>query len=227
MAVPRIHRKFDSALTDTKIVERILSGEKDLYEILMRRNNQTIYRIIRSYLRDENDIEDVMQITYIKAYENLTRFKFESKFSTWLISIGIRECLAILKKKGRHHSMYPTAERISSPKILNMTDAHQINPEKAIIRKEAQVLLEHAIDDLPEDYRAIYMLGEVEKMSMREISDATGLTLSNAKVKLHRSRHMLKNNLYHLSSSAEVFQFGNSRCDLLVETVLKTIKQEP
>ena len=88
-------------LTETDIIQRILLGEKELYEILVRRNNQKLFRVIRSYIYDASDIDDLMQITYIKAYEKLFQFKQNSQFSTWLIRIGINECLARLKEKCR------------------------------------------------------------------------------------------------------------------------------
>ena len=93
MEALKIKRPY-TGLSDFDIIYRILQGEKALYELLLRRNNQKLYRIVRAYLQDGNEVEDVMQNTYLKAYEKLHQFRQNSSFSTWLIRIGINEALA-------------------------------------------------------------------------------------------------------------------------------------
>src|SRR5690606_5445174 len=113
MEALNLNDPLDHSLGESSIIKRILGGEKELYEILVRRNNQKLYRVIRAYLRDEADIEDAMQESYIKAYTKLYQFKLESSFSTWLVRIGINQALARLREKGRVRSIGPHRAGIS------------------------------------------------------------------------------------------------------------------
>ena len=210
-------------LSDAQVVSRVLAGEKELYEILLRRNNQTLYRVIRSYLKELEEVEDCMQDTYLKAYEKLHQFKHHSKFSTWLIRIGINEALARLKAKGRYITLHRSNNESLQSHILELPDATQNNPEKKIIRQEAKQMLENAIDKLDTKYKNIYILREIEGMSIAEVSDCLQLSASNVKVRLHRAKAKIKENLYDSTSKEELFEFGLSKCDCLVEKVMKAI----
>jgi len=213
----------DYKISDSDVVHRILSGEKELYEILLRRNNQTLYRVIRSYLKEAEEIEDIMQNTYLKAYEKLYQFKHTSKFSTWLIRIGINEALARLKSKGRFYTLHKSIENSIDSKVLEIPDSSQTNPEKKVISQEAKQMLEIAIDKLDIKYRNVYILREIEGMSIAEVSDCLKLSNSNVKVRLHRAKAKIKENLYESTSKKELFEFGLSKCDALVEKVMKAI----
>lgn len=212
-------------IKEADIIKRILCGEKELFEILVRRNNQKLYRAIRGYLKDEAEIEDVMQNSYIKGYTKLYQFRLEASFSTWLIRIGINEALARLKEKDK---LYHINERVNDFKdstILEMPDNKQLNPQSRMIRNEAKQLLEDAIDTLDLKYKSVYILSEVEEMSHKEISIALDLTVANVKVRLHRAKTMLKDKLYELSKDNAVFEFGFSRCDRITENVMKLIRE--
>ncbi|WP_299399398.1 RNA polymerase sigma factor [uncultured Gelidibacter sp.] len=210
-------------ITEPEIIRRILSGEKELFEILVRRNNQKLFRVIRSYLKDEAEIADIMQNSYIKAYTKLYQFKLEASFSTWLIRIAINEALARLKEKGKVYHINEQTERLNKNSILEIPDNKQLNPQQKMIHKEAKLLLENAIDQLDTKYSVVYMMREVEDMSMQEIATALDLTLANVKVRLHRSKVMLKNKLFEISSDKEIFEFGNSKCDRITEYVMQNI----
>jgi RNA polymerase sigma-70 factor (ECF subfamily) len=211
-------------IKDEDIIKRILGGEKELYEILVKRNNQKLYRIIRSYLKDDTEIEDVMQNSYLKAYTKLYQFKQASSFSTWLIRIGINESLARLKEKGRLLNLNQPSNKLHSNTILEIPDHRQLNPQDKMIRNEAKQLLENAIDQLDIKYKTVYILKEVEDMSLKEISIALDLTVANVKVRLYRSKEMLKAKLYDLTTDNSVYEFGFSRCDRVTENVMKLIK---
>lgn len=209
-------------IDETEVIQRILAGEKELYEILVRRNNQKLYRAIRSYLKDEAEIEDIMQNSYIKAFTKLYQFKLESTFSTWLIRIAINESLARIKEKGKVHYLDQQSENTRDI-ILEIPDNNQLNPHNRMIRNEAKQLLESAIDQLDPKYRTVYILREVEEMSMKEIAEAMELTVSNVKVRLYRAKEMLKDKLFEISNEKNVFEFGFGRCDRITENVMKAI----
>lgn len=210
-------------IKESDIIKRVLNGEKELYEILVRRNNQKLYRIIRSYLKEEADIEDVMQDTYIKAYTKLYQFKLDATFSTWLIRIGINESLARLKEKGKYYHLNDQSQNFKNNTILEIPDSKQLNPQEKMIRNEAKLVLENAIDSLDSKYRNVYIMKEVEEMSIKEISIALDITIVNVKVRLHRSKDMLKEKLYEVTNTKEIFEFGFSRCDRITEYIMKNI----
>lgn len=211
-------------IKESEVIKRILGGEKELYEILVKRNNQKLYRIIRSYIKDDAEIEDIMQDSYVKAFTKLYQFKLESTFSTWLIRIGINECLARLKEKGKLYHLNGQPHNLKSNTILEIPDSKQLNPQDKMIRNEAKQILENAIDSLDIKYKTVYIMKEVEEMSLKEISIALDLTVANVKVRLHRSKEMLKEKLYEIATDKNIFEFGFSRCDRVTENVMKLIK---
>lgn len=211
-------------IKESDVIKRILNGEKELYEILVRRNNQKLYRVIRSYIKDDAEVEDVMQDSYVKAFTKLYQFKLESTFSTWLIRIGINESLARLKEKGKLYHLNEQSDNLRSNTILEIPDGKQLNPQDKMVHNEAKQILEKAIDSLDVKYKAVYIMKEVEGMSLKEISIALDLTVANVKVRLHRSKAMLKDKLYEVTNDKKIFEFGFSRCDRITENVMKRIK---
>lgn len=220
MEVIRINDFNNYKISDSDIIKRILSGEKELYEILLKRNNQKLYRVIRSYLNDVAEIEDVMQNTYLKAYEKLYQFKHTATYPTWLIRIGINEALARLKEKNKFYDLNDTSD---SKTILEMPDSRQPNPENEIIRQESKQLLERTIDSLDTKYKAVYILKEIEEMSIKEIAESLDISIANVKVRHHRAKATLKEKLYDLTINKDVFEFGFSKCDRITENVMKLI----
>ena len=213
----------NNKISESDVVKRVLSGEKELYEILIRRNNQKLFRVLRSYFRETAEVEDLMQNTYLKAYEKLFQFNHTSAFSTWLIRIGINEALARLKEKGKMYNLNDRTQIFQKNSILEMPDKNQLNPENKIIRQEAKLLLENAIDTLEPKYRTVYMLKEVEEMSIKEISECLNISVSNVKVRDHRAKKMLKEKLYEHTVNGEIFEFGFSRCDKITDKVMRFI----
>ena len=210
-------------ITDAEIIKKILSGEKQLYEMLVRRNNQKLYRIIRGYLSEEAEIEDIMQDTYVKAFTKLYQFKAESAFSTWLIRIGINQSLARIKEKGKLYHLTESSNFQPTNSILEIPDASQQNPQDKMINMEAKQILEKAIDTLDVKYRSVYIMKEVEEMSLKEIALVLDISLANAKVRLHRAKEMLKNNLFATVNNTQIFEFGFGRCDRITEKVMRNI----
>lgn len=209
-------------MTEARIIEKILDGEIELFEILLRRNNELLFRTIRSYIDVEDDIEDVMQDTYIKAFEKLYQFRNDAKFSTWLIRIGINEALQRKRKSVKHQ----TIALQQDDTVLQIEDQNIMNPERKTIYKESSSFMERAIDTLPENYKVVFMLKEVEGMGISEISKCLDLSNSNVKVRLHRARTMLKTSILKLTNYSDIFEFGNSKCDRLVDNVMQEIRRK-
>ena len=205
------------SIPDYVVVEKVLQGETELFEILMRRYNELLFRTIRSYI--DVDVEDTMQDAYIKAYQKLYQFKNEAKFSTWLVRIGINEAL----QRKRKSKSYRTLDITQESSIIQIPDTAAMDPENRTIQKESLVYIEKAIDALPSKYKIIYILKEIEGMDISEIAKSLELTKSNVKVRLHRARKMMKEFLLKSTNTQSIFEFGNHKCDRLVDKVMKEI----
>lgn len=221
MEATKLQPDSSSLLDDGAIVKRIVAGEKELFEILLRRHNQLLFRVLRGYLKDDVEVEDAMQNAYLKAFDKLYQFQGNSSFSTWLIRIGINEALARLGRKKKEKLIYLYSADESPERITQIPDG--MNPEKQIICQESERLLERAIDSLPEKYRVVYILRGVQGLPADHIAESLGITEDNVKVRFHRAKNILKEMLYKISSSTKVFEFGNARCDAVVARVMKSI----
>jgi RNA polymerase sigma-70 factor (ECF subfamily) len=216
----------DAAMSDEDVVQRVLGGELPLYEILMRRYNQRLYRIVRSILRDEDEVTDVMQDTYVRAYAALHQFAGTAKFSTWLSKIAIHEALR-RSRKGRRFQ--PLVDRPGENQMLaSVMRSSDPTPEQEVLQEETAGLIESAIDTLPERYRPVFMLREVECLSTAETATCLQLTEEAVRVRLLRARKLLRNELYRTTGATSVhaFQFGASRCDAMVRNVIKKIREQ-
>lgn len=221
MEALRLHNFSSSRLDDATIIKRIIAGEKELFEIILRRYNQTLYRVIRGYLHDSVTVQDAMQNTYLKAYDKLFQFRGHSAFSTWLIRIGINEALLQLRGIRKEQSFY--FDQDSDVEKIEQIPDRQMNPEMLIVNQEGDRLVERAIDRLPEKYRMVYILKEVEGLSNGVIAECLGISDDNVKVRIHRAHKLLKDELFHLTSDVKVLEFGNSRCDAVVDFVMMRI----
>ncbi len=208
-------------LSDQQVVQRVMDGEKELFEILLRRYNQRLFRMIRSYISSEADVRDLMQEAYVKAYLKLEQFNNKSSFSTWLIRIGINEALQHIRKNKHRWQKYGHDESLEN--IYQLPDNNQMNPEKQSITKETRHLVEQAVDRLPEKYRVVFVMHQVEGLSNREIAQCLQLTDSNVKVRLHRAKNLLKEELFKITQDDSIFEFGNKKCDALVRSVMEKI----
>jgi len=204
-------------LPDNEIISRILQGEKNLYAVIIRRYNQRIYRVAMAIIGDDTEAEDAMQVAYINAWQNLEKFKFRSSFSTWLTRIMINECLLRIKK--RKHFLEMKEEIIDQGR----QNSNRQNAASAIITTELKKTLEQAIQNLPEKYRTVFILRELENMSVSETKECLSISEVNVKVRLNRAKSMLRNSLSDLYRSGDIFEFHLSRCDSVVENVMKQI----
>lgn len=209
-------------LPDSKIVQRIVEGDKELFEILLRRYNQRLFRVIRSYINSDDDVQDIMQDAYVKAYTKLQQFNNQSSFSTWLIRIAINEALQNIRKNKRLETNYGKTESLEN--VFQLPDTNQMNPEKQAIKNETRILVERAVDQLPEKYKVVFVLHQIEGLSNPEIAECLKLTDSNVKVRLHRAKNLLKEELFKTTHDASIFEFGNHKCDAVVEEVMERIQ---
>src|SRR5262245_55492876 len=165
----------ETVATDEQIVERVKQGETYLFEIIMRRYNQRLFRVVRGILNDENEAEEVMQEAYVRAYEHLDQFAGRSKFSTWLTKIAVYEAYARSKRRQRTSGCDNYMEELMA--------ASDRSPEERAFDSEMRSLLESAVGSLPDDYRTVLIMRDVEGMSTEETAECLSITEQTVKVR--------------------------------------------
>jgi len=209
-------------LSDLEIVRKVLEGERELFEILMRRHNQRLYRVARSVLNNDTEAEDVLQESYLRAFTKLQQFQGKSQLSTWLSKIVLYESLARLRKKRR----IVDVGALTDLEAKMGTPAQNETPQDTVLRAEATKIMENAISSLPRKYRAVIMMREVEGLNVSETAENLGLTEQTVKTRLFRAHTMLRKQIGKElgSNMSHVYSFMNERCDRLVETVMARIR---
>jgi RNA polymerase sigma-70 factor, ECF subfamily len=227
MSVDALDLVPPTALPDSEIVRRVRAGETSLFEILMRRHNQRVYRTARAVLHDESDVEDVMQQAYINAFTHLHQFEERAQFSTWLTRITLHEAFG---RRRKLRSRDPMAARSWAPvedegDVMATLTAPQPDPERQAYAQELGRVLEAAVDMLPESYRTVFMLRDVEGLSTSETGEGLGLGEEAVKTRLHRARAMVRRavTLRVGASAARAFPFHAPRCDRVVAAVFAAI----
>ena len=216
----RVLEQWD-ALTDEEIVGDVLTGQTALFEILMRRHNERVYRVARAIVRDEGEAEDVMQQAYVNAYANLRQFGGKARFSTWLTRIAINESLSRARRRGKYKLFDDERSNVEP----FMAGDGSPDPERQTFTGEVRALLEWAIDGLPDGAREVFVLREVEGLSTAEVAESFGVSADVVKTRLSRAKAALKRTLMEKAGAAapEAFRFYRSRCDRVVARVLSTI----
>jgi RNA polymerase sigma-70 factor, ECF subfamily len=208
---------------DNVLIEQVLGGNTTLFELLMRRYNERVYRAARSIVRDEQEAEDVMQQAYVNAFTHLRQFNGSARFSTWLTRIAVNEALARVRRQGRYEAF--DEELSNAEPFMFMTQNPADNPERQAFAHELRGLLESAIDSLPNGMREVFVLREVEGLSTLEVAACLEVSEDVVKTRLSRGRSLLKRLLMERTGTgaSEAFRFYRPGCDRVVANVLATI----
>jgi RNA polymerase sigma-70 factor (ECF subfamily) len=187
----------------------------------MRRYNQRLYRIARAILRDGGEAEDVLQDGYVRAFENLGQLKDPARFSSWISRIVVYEAWTRLRRRKQEVSLTPSLAEAALQLLASAPD-----PEAEMAHKERSALLEAAIDALPIGYRTVFMMRDVEEMSVAETAECLGIKEGAVKTRLHRARTALRKELWRRMGGpgAEPFRFDGARCDRIVAGVLRRVR---
>lgn len=212
--------------SDNTLVDRILAGEPALFEHIMRRHNQRLFRAARAILNDDAEAEDVMQEAYTRAFAHLGQFRGDAQLATWLTKIAVHEALARVRRRRRLAPLPPDDDVEALPMPDRPTPP---NPEREANNAELRRLLEGAIDELPETYRTVFVLREVEGLSTAMTAECLGVSEEVVKTRLSRARVRLRDRLYERAGAvaSAAFTFGAERCDRVVAAVLQRITTEP
>jgi RNA polymerase sigma-70 factor (ECF subfamily) len=212
------------SLPDNEVVRRILAGDAASFELLMRRHNQRIFRVVRSIVRDDDEAEDVVQESYVRAFEHLSQFGGRATFATWLTRIAVNEALA---RKRRHKVIHYMD--FDDPKNVNL-EPHLVNgqADHRACNNELRYVLTHAIDGLPDELRTVFTLRAVEELDTEETAACLEISESNVKVRLHRARSLLRQRIDEQIGAdvRQVYQFDGERCDRIVKSVLERLSRK-
>lgn len=223
-----VHRGYDThAAGECQLVERAKSGDQSAFRAIMEQNNRRLYRVARTVMKDDAEAEDVVQETYLRAFSNLATFRGEASLTTWLTRIALNEAL------GRKRKQRPTvtlesveaAEEASAQIIQFPAMNTEPDPERTAAQHEIRRLLERAMDGLPEPFRLVFVLRDVEEMSIEEAASQLGIRPETVKTRLHRARRLLRQSLDgELAATLKsAFPFAGARCARLTEAVLSRL----
>jgi RNA polymerase sigma-70 factor (ECF subfamily) len=224
-SVPVAQQADGEVWSDEHLVSLILAGQKPLYEVLMRRHNQRLFRITRAILRNDSEAEDVVQDAYVRAYEKLASFEGRARFSTWLTRIAVHEALARASRQDRFLPLDDHETRAidrANPLIFAKPD-----PEHECASHQLTDILQQEILSLPENYRLVFVLRDVEEICTAEAAECLNLSERNIRVRLHRARALLRRRLRDraIASLSQSFPFLGARCDRIVASVLLAIAE--
>lgn len=210
-------------IPDGEIVRRVVAGERELFELLLRRHNQRVYRAVRAVLRNPEDAEDVMQQAYVSAYRYLHQFEGRSGFATWLTKIALREAAARNKKL---FSLLHVVPELRGEQTMNAFPEPSPDPEARAVTADLMHHVEAEVAALPDAYRSVLLLREVEGLSTEETAACLEISTDVVKTRLHRARAMLREGLYRRAGLGlqTIFPFGAERCDRVVARVMEQIR---
>jgi RNA polymerase sigma-70 factor, ECF subfamily len=212
---------------DEAIVERVRLGETSLYEVLIRRYNQRMYRVARAILGGEEGVEDAMQDAYLRAFLALPRFQGRAHFSTWLTRILINSALGYRRSRSRHAEV--PLETLGNRAAESPGTAHRDGGldarEMKILQDQVGRLIEQTLETLPSTYRVVFVLRELEEMSVAQTAECLGISPVNAKVRLHRAKKMLREELRRRMPDIGLYSFLGERCDSLTRRVMTKIEE--
>lgn len=203
-------------ISDLQAIDEVNRGNREMFEVLVRRYNRQLFRVGLSYLRQHQQTEDAMQNTYLKAYVHLGNFQRNASFSTWITRIMINECLMLLRRRRSARE-----EALPEENIFQET-----SPEQGAANlnfKEMKVLLEKAISTLPRNLRTVFVLREVQNMTTDEAAACLGVSPGSIKVTLHRARERLKEKLLESAAGIELFEYRAEHCNPLTARIMNAI----
>ncbi len=209
-------------LTEVEIINRILKGEKPLYEIIVKRFNSYLYKIRRSYNYNHEDTQDLMQDTYIDAYKNLGQFEKRAGFKTWIIRIMLNNCY---RKKQKFSYKNEFANEIINENETPMFSNSMTDIQKEIHSRELGYIIENSLAQIPEDYRIVFSLREINGLNVSETSALLNISETNVKVRLNRAKTMLRIAVEKSYTAEELFDFNLSYCNPFSKKVMLEINR--
>jgi RNA polymerase sigma-70 factor (ECF subfamily) len=198
------------------------------FEALMRRYNPRLFRVARSILKDDAEAEDALQEAYVQAYRSMSSFRGDAEVATWLTRIVINQALMQLRKRKRERNVVPFGNQHSGQDAqeADVADPHAESPSDLTLRAEVRKIIERRIDELPVAFRTVFVMREVEEMTVHETAECLGVPEGTVRTRLFRARALLRDSLERDmdTARADVFSFDGARCDRIVDAALARIQ---
>jgi RNA polymerase sigma-70 factor (ECF subfamily) len=215
-------------LDDLTLVERVRNRDSAAFGLIMQRHNRRLYRVARGVLGDDSEAEDVVQEAYVRAFTHLNDFRGEARLSTWLTKITLNEALGRLRQRRPFVDLngIDTIDDQGEARVIFLPRAlHDGGPEVAAAQAEARRLLEGAIDQLPDPFRVVFVMREVEEMSVEETASHLGLLAETVRTRLFRARRLLRQTLAQTftATMVDAFPFDGARCGRMTASVLERL----
>ncbi|MFL6619079.1 MAG: RNA polymerase sigma factor [Povalibacter sp.] len=210
---------------DMALVSRIVAGDRSAFEMLMRRHNRRLYRLARAALRNPTEAEDALQDAYLLAYQSLHQFRGDASVSTWLSRLVLNECFGRMRRDGRRQNVIPI---VSSPiEMDTVANTEDEQPEQITDRVQFRELMETKLDELPADFRMVFVLRSIEELSVEEAAQVLDIPEATVRSRHFRAKSLLRESLAREFDLAEkdLFEFGGTHCDRVVARVMSNIEE--
>lgn len=207
---------------DIELLHQIIEGNTKMYETIIRRYNPFLYKIGRSYSFNHQDTQDLMQETYIDVYRNLSKFENRSSFKTWITRIMLNQCYH--KRQSVNTKREVSEGQVSPPDSYTMLHQNKTS-ESQLLNVELSHVLEAAIGEIPENYRLVFALRELNGLNVAETAHALDISANNVKVRLNRAKALLREKINKIYSNEELFEFNCIYCDRMVNTVTNRMEK--
>jgi len=215
--------KQTDTISEIELINRIIKGESELFEILIRRNNPYLYKLGMSYGYKHEDVEDLMQETFIAAYLSLEKFESRSSFKTWITRIMLNQCYQKAQKLSFKNEK---ASDILNEKTTPMFESNQsTDTYRSVLNNELSNVIVGALISIPLEYRMVFSLRELNGMSTAETAEALDISETNVKVRLNRAKQMLREKVEEMYTPEDIFEFNLIYCDKIVNGVMKAINK--
>ncbi|MCI4443015.1 MAG: sigma-70 family RNA polymerase sigma factor [Lentimicrobium sp.] len=208
--------------TDLEVTQKIIAGEIELFEIIIRRYNPFLYKIGRSYNYNHEDTQDLMQDTFIDAFTGLPKFENRSTFKTWIIKIMLNNCY---KKQQKWSSKNIITTEINENATPMFSNNQHTDTSKTVMNRELNFVIENSLQQIPMDYRLVFTLREVNGLNVAETADTLNISQANVKVRLNRAKTMLRKEVEKSYSAEDIFEFNLVYCDAMVQRVINKLKK--
>jgi RNA polymerase sigma-70 factor (ECF subfamily) len=210
---------------ESDLILAALANDPNAFRAIMRRHNQRLFRIARGVVRDDSIAEDVVQEAYLLAFRHLKEFRGQSSLSTWLHRIVLNEELGRVRQSARRHEIVIPTDG-SGAQILNFPSNSSLDdPEKTMAQRQILRLVEEATDELPDEFRLVFIARVIEGMSVEETAELLGIRPETVRTRLHRARKLLRQHLDQRIGPVllDAFPFAGRRCERLTEAVMSRL----
>jgi len=226
MVLTRLQLAEVDRLSDTELVDRARSRDELAVRAITKRYNRRLFRLARSILRDDAEAEDVVQESYVRAFTGLDLFRGDASFGTWITRIAVNEALGRLRRRRPTIDWETYSENRTTAQVIDFpASAVSNDPERMMAQSEVRAVLERAIDELPDAFRAVFVARIVEGLTIEETADLFGLKPETVKTRLHRARGLLRDALDKQMGPmlTSTFPFDGARCDRMTDAVVRRI----